>query len=59
MDEAGALFLEASLADELKLKKKFADVKLDRYPVIPRALDGDVLPGDPGWSGVFRPQGAG
>jgi hypothetical protein len=34
----------------------WADLRFARTKVIDAPLDGDVLPGDPGWDGTFRPQ---
>lgn len=34
----------------------WADLRFVRTKVIDAPLDGDVLPGDPGWDGTFRPQ---
>jgi len=54
-DLSGWVYIDPILAKDLDLKSRFPDLKLIRYDVIPEPLDGDVLPGDPGWDGVFRP----
>lgn len=55
-DAGSMLYVDSNLIKELRLKERFPDLRFIRWPVIPRPLDGDVLPGDPGWDGVFRPQ---
>lgn len=53
-DEFADLFIDGRLAKALDLKARFPDLVLSRVPVVPEPLDGDTLPGDPGWDGVFR-----
>ncbi len=50
------LILDQQLMDRLDLRKKFPDLRTRRVPVLEKPLDGDVLPGDPGWTGTFVPQ---
>lgn len=38
------------------LKARFPDIRAIRIRVIDEPQDGDVLPGDPGWTGKFVPQ---
>lgn len=52
----GAFHIDEELAKKLDLRKRFPDLMLVHERVIPEALDGDILPGDPGWDGVFRIQ---
>ena len=44
------------LIERLDLKSRIPDLRWQfrRYDVIDEPLDGDVLPGDPGWDGVFE-----
>lgn len=52
-DDLGNLLVESALLDQLNLRARFPDLRPYRVEVIPEPLDGDVLPGDPGWTGVF------
>jgi len=54
-DLSGRAYIDPALAEELDLKGRFPDLKLIPYEVIPEPLDQDILPGDPGWDGTFRP----
>ena len=56
LDGHGALYVDDALAKSLRLRERFPDLRLYRFDVIPEPLDGDVMPGDPGWDGVFREQ---
>jgi hypothetical protein len=54
---AGEIFVERELARRLQLRERVPGLRwLDTFPVIEKALDGDVLPGDEGWTGVFTPR---
>lgn len=53
MDAYGSFFVDAELADKIRSNKRFTDVRFIEYETIPEPLDGDVLPGDPEWSGKF------
>lgn len=57
-DDNAMMYLDGDLVEELELKSRFPDLRFMRRKVIPAPLDGDILPGDPGWDGVFRPQAA-
>jgi len=48
------LFIDNRLADEIRLLSRFDDLRLKRVQVVKEPLDGDVLPGDPGWNGRFK-----
>lgn len=50
------MYVEEGLVAKLKLPERFKDLKLKRVRVVPEPLDGDVLPGDPGWTGRFKEQ---
>lgn len=52
----GDLFVDELVIEKLDLRRRIPDIKLYRYDVIPEPLDGDILPGDPGWTGEFHPQ---
>ena len=56
LDAYGSLFADARLIAEENIKERFPNPKLRMYPVpvVPEPLDGEVLPGDPGWDGVFK-----
>ncbi len=56
--EGGGLYIDSGLVEELDLARRFRDLLFLRVKVIPEPLDGDILPGDPGWDGTFRPQKA-
>lgn len=55
-DHGSKLFVDEHLVRSARLRERFPDLRFQRWPVVPRPLDGDVLPGDPEWDGVFRPQ---
>lgn len=55
-DESQLLFIDESLVRELGLRKNFPDLVFLPHRVIERPEDGDVLPGDSGWTGTFNPQ---
>lgn len=49
----GRVFVDDALVEELSLREKFPDLRLYRYDILDKPLDGDTLRGDPGWTGVF------
>ncbi len=51
---SGGLYIESKLATQLKLRKKYPDLLLYPMKMLDDPLDGDTLPGDPGWDGTFR-----
>ncbi|MCX5688352.1 MAG: hypothetical protein NTV94_00925 [Planctomycetota bacterium] len=53
-EEGGLLYIDDSLVQEIGLAKQFPDLCFLKVKVIPKPLDGDILPGDPGWDGTFR-----
>jgi hypothetical protein len=55
VDQFGSVLISHELAERLELKNRFPKLWLYRVDVVPEPLDGEVLPGDPGWDGVFRP----
>lgn len=55
IDQSGHVLVDRELAEQLKLRARFSGLWLYRVDVVPEPLDGEVLPGDPGWDGVFRP----
>lgn len=50
------VFVSDELAGLLELKVRFPDLRFKPLRVVEEPLDGEVLPGDPGWDGVFRPR---
>lgn len=50
------LLLDGELVDQLDLRRRFPDLRFRRIRIVDEPLDGDVLPGDPGWTGKFTPQ---
>lgn len=66
-DDSDNMYIDPLLADELHLSDHFPDLRFYRVDIIPEPLDGDILPGDPGWNGTFMerplpdlpPEGAG
>jgi hypothetical protein len=50
------LIIDLRLMEKLDLKARFPDLRTIRVRVIEKPLDGDILPGDPGWTGKFEPQ---
>ena len=48
------VFVTDALIGKLDLKKRFPDLRFYEYDVVDEPLDGEVLPGDPGWDGIFR-----
>jgi hypothetical protein len=55
VDQDGMVLVADLLVRELELRKRFPRLWLYRVDVVPEPLDGEVLPGDPGWDGTFRP----
>ncbi len=54
----GDMFIRGSLAEELRLRARFEDLRLAKIPVLKKPRDRWTLPGDPGWDGVLRtPEG--
>jgi hypothetical protein len=51
-----SLLLDLRLMQDLDLKRRFPDLRAIRIQVLDEPRDGDVLPGDPGWTGEFVPQ---
>jgi hypothetical protein len=54
LDGATNFFVDARLIAEENLKERFPTLRFYPIPVVPEPLDGQVLPGDPGWSGEFK-----
>ena len=54
INEGGWVLVADELVERLELKRRFPKLWLYRIDVIPEPLDGEVLPGDPSWDGVFR-----
>lgn len=48
------VFVTDALIAKLDLKKRFRDLRFYQYDILDEPEDGEVLPGDPGWDGVFR-----
>lgn len=55
-NENNQFYVDDVIRRALKADRRFKDLRFNRHKVIPEPLDGDVLPGDPGWDGTFRPQ---
>lgn len=49
----GALLIDGALATKLDLEARFPLLTLWPIKIIDKPLDGDVLPGDPGWNGTL------
>ncbi len=56
VDDVQQLFIDKALVKELDMKKRFPDLRFHNVPIVPEPLDGDVMPGDPGWNGTFVEQ---
>lgn len=54
-DGYGQVFVTDALIDQLDLRKRFPDLRFYEYEVVDEPLDGEALPGDPDWDGIFRP----
>lgn len=50
------LLLDGDFVDQHDLRKRFPDLRFRRIRIVDEPLDGDILPGDPGWTGKFKPQ---
>lgn len=55
VDQDGHVLVADELVEKLELRKRFPQLWLYRVDVVPEPLDSEVLPGDRGWDGVFRP----
>jgi len=55
-DVSDAICMDSGLVEYLRLAERFPDLHFNPVRVAAEPLDGDVLPGDPTWDGVFRPQ---
>ena len=49
------IYVQDSVLEQAKLRERFPDLRPYEFPVVDEPLDGEVLPGDPEWDGVFRP----
>jgi hypothetical protein len=47
------VFVDERLIESESLRDRFPTLRFYPVPVVPEPLDGEVLPGDPGWTGVF------
>lgn len=52
---AEAIYVRDTVIEEARLRERFPDLSPYEFPVVDEPLDGEVLPGDPDWDGVFRP----
>lgn len=50
------LIIDEVLVRQLDLRARFPDLTFDRLPIIEKPLDGQILPGDPGWNGTLVPK---
>lgn len=55
IDQSGWVLVADELVERLELKRRFPKLWLYRVDVVTEPLDGEVLPGDPGYKGVFIP----
>jgi hypothetical protein len=55
-DHDCSIFIADELIEKLQLRRRFPDLLFYEYDVVEEPLDGEILPGDPGWDGVFRPR---
>lgn len=49
----GSLYIDGRLIDQLDLATRFPKLEFDPVPLIDEPMDGDILPGDPGWNGTL------
>jgi hypothetical protein len=54
MDDDFSIYLHPDIVKSLDLRRSFPDLMLYRVDVVEEPLDGDILPGDPGWTGTFK-----
>jgi hypothetical protein len=55
-DTSNLFIIDDVLVRSLDLRTKFPDLKFVRLPIIDKPLDGQILPGDPGWNGTITPK---
>jgi hypothetical protein len=55
-DHSDQFIIDDELVRQLDLRTKFPDLKFVRLPIIDKPLDGQILPGDPGWNGTITPK---
>lgn len=53
LNMAGAPYVDERLIDLESLRERFPTLRFYPVPVVPEPLDGEVLPGDPGWTGTL------
>lgn len=56
LDSSDELFVDLRLVEKEHLRKRFPKLRFYPVPVVPEPLDGEVLPGDPGWTGTLVKQ---
>lgn len=49
------VYITDDVLSDTDLLARFPDLRPYEFPVVDKPLDGEVLPGDPEWDGVFRP----
>jgi hypothetical protein len=54
LDGTDSPFVDERLVDREALRERFAALRFYPVPIVPEPLDGEVLPGDPGWTGTLR-----
>jgi hypothetical protein len=54
LNQDGNILVADELAERLELKGRFPKLGLQRVDVVSEPLDGETIPGDPGWDGVLR-----
>lgn len=53
LNKSGAPYVDQRLIDLESLCERFPTLRFYPVPVVPEPLDGEVLPGDPGWTGTL------
>lgn len=47
------LFVDGRLIERENLRERFPKLRCYPIPIVPEPLDGEILPGDPGWTGTL------
>ncbi|MBX3110323.1 MAG: hypothetical protein KF743_14170 [Fimbriimonadaceae bacterium] len=54
LDRGSLLFADVRLVEKERLAERFPKLKFYPIPVLAESLSGEVLPGDPEWTGTFK-----
>lgn len=55
-DQSNLFIIDEELVRTLDLRVRFPNLEFWRLPIIDKPLDGQILPGDPGWNGTITPK---